>query len=163
IRGNLLAIPIEDSLLYVEPIFLQAEQSDLPELTRVIVAHGEMVVMQPTLEAALAQIFGADAVARAFPEVDTEEVIPELPGVGAGTGLRDLAREAEDVYRQAQDRLRAGDWAGYGEAIDRLGQLIRQIAESAPAEPMSPAPLAAPDGQAGPAAEGLGATAPPTL
>lgn len=159
IRGNLLAIPIENSLLYVEPIFLQAEQSDLPELTRVIVAHGEMVVMQPTLEAALAQIFGADAVARAFPDVDAEEVVPEFPR--AGVSLRDLALEADDVYRQAQDRLRAGDWAGYGEAIDRLGQLIRQIVESAPEGPSSPGPLAAPEAPDGPAAEGASRPVPP--
>ena len=72
------------------------------------------------------------------------------------TALRDLARQAEDVYRQAQDRLRAGDWAGYGEAIDRLGQLIRQIVENAPEEPLSPAP----DAPGGPAAESLGRTAP---
>ena len=109
IRGNLLAIPIENSLLYVEPIFLQAEQSDLPELTRVIVAHGDQVVMQPTLEMALAEIFGAEAVARAFPDIAADEIQPEEPSGAAGLG--DLARR-----RRAST---AGPRSGSGPATGR--------------------------------------------
>ncbi|NLE73532.1 MAG: UPF0182 family protein [Actinobacteria bacterium] len=61
IRGNLLVIPVEESLLYVEPLFLQAEQQPIPELKRVIVSYGERVVMEPTLSRALERMFGADA------------------------------------------------------------------------------------------------------
>ena len=139
IRGNLLAIPIENSLLYVEPIFLQAEQSDLPELTRVIVAHGDQVVMQPTLEMALAEIFGAEAVARAFPDIAADEIQPEEPSGAAGLG--DLARQAESVYRRAQERLRAGDWAGYGQAIEELGRLLQRLVDQVEEGPAGP-PLA---------------------
>lgn len=161
IRGNLLAIPVEDSLLYVEPIFLQAEQSDLPELTRVIVAHGEQVVMQPTLEMALAEIFGAEAVARAFPDVSADEVQPEAPGGAAG--LSDLARRAEAAYRQAQERIRTGDWAGYGEAIEELGQLLRRLAEQAAETPGSTLAPEGAEAMAGPGDQPLLAPAPPAL
>ena len=140
IRGNLLAIPIENSLLYVEPIFLQAEQSDLPELTRVIVAHGERVVMQPTLQMALAEIFGTEAVARAFPDASAQEIEPEA-AEGAAS-LADLARRAEAAYRQAQERIRTGDWAGYGAAIDELGRLLRRLADAAAEWPGTSTPAA---------------------
>ena len=61
IRGNLLVVPIDHSLLYVEPVYLVAEQNELPQLKRVIVAHGDRVAMEPTLERALAALFGAPA------------------------------------------------------------------------------------------------------
>ena len=62
LRGNLLVIPIDHSLLYVEPVYLVAEQNDLPQLKRVIVAHGDRVAMEPTLDGALAALFGAPGV-----------------------------------------------------------------------------------------------------
>ena len=58
IRGNLLVVPIKQSIMYFEPVYLQAEQSPIPELTRVIVAYGDDVVMEPTLSDALIKIFG---------------------------------------------------------------------------------------------------------
>src|SRR5918992_3910548 len=58
LRGNLLVIPIDHSLLYVEPVYLIAEQNDLPQLKRIIVAHGGRVAMEPTLDGALAALFG---------------------------------------------------------------------------------------------------------
>ncbi|BAS27691.1 UPF0182 family membrane protein [Limnochorda pilosa] len=153
IRGNLLVIPVENSVLYVEPIFLQAEQSDLPELTRIIVAHGEQVTMQPTLETALADIFGTQAVARTFPEVSPDQAAPETQPLGP-PAVADLARQAQDLYQQAQDRLRSGDWTGYGEAIDRLGQVLRQLEEeSAAAGPPPQAAPALPSSETAPPAE----------
>ncbi|HOO53809.1 MAG TPA: UPF0182 family protein [Methanothrix sp.] len=120
IRGNLLVIPIERSLLYVEPLFLRAENSELPELKRVIVAYDGQVAMEETLEEALATIF---------------EFAPEtaVPGTAAGRGedlsTAELIGEAGDLYRSAQDQLRAGNWSGYGEDIDRLGEVIRALEE----------------------------------
>jgi uncharacterized protein len=71
IRGNLLVVPIENSLLYVSPLYLRAEQGQLPELKRVIAAYGDRVVMQETLPEALAALFGAGP-APAGPGVGTE-------------------------------------------------------------------------------------------
>jgi uncharacterized membrane protein (UPF0182 family) len=60
IRGNLLVIPLEDAILYVEPIYLQAEASQLPELRRVIVAYGNQIAMEPTLAEAMARVMGVE-------------------------------------------------------------------------------------------------------
>ena len=102
IRGNLLVIPIEDGLLYVEPLFLQAERSQMPELKRVIVASGPRIVMAQTLEGALAELFG-------------------------GAEVRQMTDQALEAYRLAQERLRDGDTAGYGREIERLGRILEQL------------------------------------
>jgi len=120
IRGNLLVIPIEKSLLYVEPLYLRAENSELPELKRVIVAYDGKVAMEETLEEALAMIF---------------EFAPEAAPRAAAAGEREdlstaeLIGEAGTLYRSAQEELRTGNWSGYGEEIDRLGDVIRALEE----------------------------------
>lgn len=120
IRGNLLVIPIEKSLLYVEPLYLRAENSELPELKRVIVAYDGKVAMEETIEEALAMVF---------------EFAPEAAPRTAAAGEREdlstaeLIGEAGTLYRSAQEELRAGNWSGYGEEIDRLGEVIRDLEE----------------------------------
>lgn len=125
IRGNLLVIPIERSLLYVEPLFLRAENSELPQLKRVIVAYGSRVVMEETLEEALAMIFEFGPGA-AEPETSA--------GRGDDLSTTELIGDAGALYRSAQDQLRAGNWSGYGEEIDRLGEVIKALEERAGAE-----------------------------
>jgi uncharacterized membrane protein (UPF0182 family) len=120
IRGNLLVIPIEKSLLYVEPLYLRAENSELPELKRVIVAYNGKVAMEETLEEALAMVF---------------EFAPEAAPRAAAAGEREdlstaeLIGQAGTLYRSAQEELRAGNWSGYGEEIDRLGEVIMALEE----------------------------------
>ena len=127
IRGDLLVIPIEESLLYVEPVYLRAEQGELPELRRVIVTHGETVVMRETLEEAIAAIFGEPV-----PQPGAEPT-GETALIGAeGRSLVDAIAEA---YEQSQTALDQRDWQTYGEAQQELEQLIQQLqqqAESAP-------------------------------
>jgi len=127
IRGNLLVIPIKDSLLYVEPLYLQADTSKMPELRRVIVAHGDKIVMEPTLELSLQQIFGGQV-----PEDDIgkDDDDPQAPPGGEAplTELNDLIQRANDLYNQAQTRLQAGDWTGYGESLDRLQETLDDMA-----------------------------------
>ncbi len=125
IRGNLLVIPIEESLLYVEPLFLRAENSELPELKRVIVAYGSQVVMEETLEEALARIFGLE------PEAAPRGAIGEAAGLVEDLSTAELIGEAGALYRSAQGELRAGNWSGYGREIDRLGEVIRALEERA--------------------------------
>lgn len=127
IRGNLLAIPIKDSLLYVEPIFLQAEASRIPELRRVIVAHEDRIVMEPTLEMALQRVFG-DIGADIRPPVSPD------PGDDLGTPVPDatfqqLIERANHYYEDAQNKQRQGDWAGYGEAIKQLERALKELSE----------------------------------
>jgi len=124
IRGNLLVIPIKDSLLYVEPLYLQAEQSRMPELRRVIVAHGDMVVMEPTLDLALERIFGEGIGGEQVPS--PEDVQP--PAEGIPTSNRELINEANRLFNEAQDRLKNGDWAGYGNSMKELEDVLKKLA-----------------------------------
>jgi uncharacterized protein len=124
IRGSLLAIPLEQSLVYVQPLYLAAaEQGALPELRRVIVAHGNQIAMEPTLEQSLSRIFGAR-----LPPITTAVIPP--PGTEAAPAVttdRALAQRALEVYQRAQDALRRGDWAAYGAEQKRLEETLREL------------------------------------
>ncbi len=121
IRGNLLVIPIEDDLLYVEPLYIHAEQSQLPELKRVIVSHGGRIAMQETLESALEVVFSGRRRTVSAAEVG-EEAIPYA--------LEDLSR----LLAKAKERLAAGDWGGFGQAMEELEEAIRTMREHATQE-----------------------------
>jgi len=116
IRGNLLVIPIEDSILYVSPLYLRAEQGQLPELKRVIAAYGDRVVMKETLAAALSALFETDVAPR---------------GASLGTPLASTpaaqAHDALDHYNQAIERLKSGDWAGFGTQLDAMRGLLENL------------------------------------
>ncbi|GAW91455.1 UPF0182 family protein [Calderihabitans maritimus] len=124
IRGNLLVLPIENSILYVEPLFLQAEESKLPEFKRVIVVFEEKVVMAETLEEALRRLFGQEQVVP--PERPELSKKPEEEPVALP--LQEMVQKALQLFNQAQDRLRAGDWAGYGEFLKELEDTLQQMA-----------------------------------
>ncbi len=131
IRGNLLAIPIEDSLLYVEPIYLQAEASRMPELRRVVLLHGDRVVFEPDLPRALEAMFGGGGMMSATPPPpEFEGELPEAPPARERT-LADLIDDARQEYERAQQRLREGDWSGYGQALEALGQTLEELARKA--------------------------------
>ena len=118
IRGNLLVIPIENSILYVSPLYLRAVQGQLPELKRVIAAYGDRVVMKETLPEALAALFEGGAA-------------PAVPSASAGTPLAgpaaDRAREALDHYNLAIERLKSGDWTGFGTELNMMRGLLEDM------------------------------------
>ena len=123
IRGNLLMIPLGRSNLYVEPVFLQAEAGGLPELKRVIVAAGDQIAMEPTLEESIAAIFGTKAP-------PTEPVVkPAPPEEAVAPEIANLVEEAQQHYNQAQQYLKSGDWAGYGKELDALRAVLDRLAE----------------------------------
>jgi len=117
IRGNLLVIPIGGSLLYVEPLYLKAERGQLPELKRVIVSFGSRIAMEPTLEESLKSIFGGRVI--------TSFDVPEAPG--ASDTAEDLIKAADGHFRKAEDYQRRGNWSGYGEEMDALGETLRKL------------------------------------
>jgi uncharacterized membrane protein (UPF0182 family) len=121
IRGNLLVLPIKEALLYVEPIFLQAQESKLPELRQVVVAYGEKIVMADTLAAALKALFG-DRAAATPPGGAAALSVPSAPG-----NLAASLQEAGRLYAEAQEKLKQGDWTGYGENMKKLGQLLQEM------------------------------------
>ena len=126
IRGNLLLIPLGKSILYVEPVFLQAEGGGLPQLKRVIVVAGDQIAMEPTLGESLAVIFGAEAL-------PTEPVVtppaPPAPGEPIAAEIANLIEEAQQHYNQAQQYLQAGDWASYGSELDALKEVLERLVE----------------------------------
>ncbi|MDO9308239.1 MAG: UPF0182 family protein [Deltaproteobacteria bacterium] len=117
IRGSLLVIPIEKSLLYVQPLFLAADKAGLPELKRVIVAFGDQVVMEENLELALQRLFGGKKTVAAATAVATDSKTPPAA----------LAREAMSIYEKAMTMQRQGNWAGYGEELRKLEQVLKQL------------------------------------
>lgn len=120
IRGSLLIIPIESSLLYVQPLYLAAEdKGGLPELRRVILAYENNVVMEENLEIGLRQLFGG-RIGLDRPERVTGEESVSIGG---------LAREARSTFERAQESLRRGDWQGYGEKMEKLGQILRKMSK----------------------------------
>ena len=126
IRGNLLLIPLGKSILYVEPVFLQAEGGGLPQLKRVIVVAGDQIAMEPTLEESLAVIFGTEAIPPEEPEV--EPPTPGEPEEPLSAEITSLIEEAQQHYDRAQQYLKAGDWTGYGEELDALKAVLDQLA-----------------------------------
>jgi uncharacterized membrane protein (UPF0182 family) len=121
IRGSLLAIPIEKSLLYVQPLFLAAEKGSLPELKRVIVAFGNQIAMEETLDQSLQRVFGGKASAEPSPmSARVKEALVESS----------LAQRALDHFSRSQDFLRQGNWAGYGEEQKRLEALLREMQQA---------------------------------
>jgi hypothetical protein len=138
IRGTLLVIPVLNSVLYVQPLYLAAEAGGgLPQLTRVIAAYSDHVVMEPSLDAALSRIFGG--------QVSTAAPTAPAPTPGAGPGRAAVAqaptatvtnaaliREANQHFDRAQQLLRQGDWAGYGEEIKKLGEALKRLAATQP-------------------------------
>ena len=125
IRGELLVIPIEESLIYVQPIFTRAEGGTIPELKRVVVAHGNRVVMGESLEQGLTMLFGG-APASPVRSVVAEAGAP-VPG-GMPATMTALADRARQHYDRAIAAQRAGDWTTYGREIEQLGAVLRELA-----------------------------------
>ncbi|HEV2350945.1 MAG TPA: UPF0182 family protein [Terriglobia bacterium] len=133
IRGTLLVIPVMNSVLYVEPIYLAAQTGGgLPQMQRVIVSYSDHVVMETSLDAALSKIFGGTVES-----AGSGTAAPNTPGANPSGGLSatttpqaDLAaliREANQHYEHAQQLLRQGDWNGYGEEIKKLGEVLKRM------------------------------------
>lgn len=116
IRGNLLAIPIDKTVLYVEPLYLEsAATGAIPELKRVIVAQGDSLTMQPTLERAIEVRFGK---------------APEEPEpVGEPGAPPQVVESLRQLYVEAQEALRRGDFETYAERITRMGGILENRTE----------------------------------
>jgi hypothetical protein len=125
LRGNMMVIPIDHSILYVEPVYLIANTNEVPQLKRVIVAYDGRVAMEPTLNEALTAVFGGPPAEKAMEAADTGQTgAPALPGDVLG-----LAREA---VARADAAMQRGDWRAFGAA---LADLRKALGEGSPAAP----------------------------
>lgn len=141
IRGNLLVIPIDSSILYVEPIYLRATQSPFPELKQVVVGRGDgRVAMRPTLSQALSALLGMPAPQLAAVEPDLDQVLPSVRAPAApaeaaapptpatpAPAAHALALEAERHFQEALRHQREGDWVAYGQALERLRETLSRL------------------------------------
>ncbi len=122
LRGNTLVIPIENSILYVEPLYLEAtERGTLPQLKRVIVAYNDRLTMQQTLDEALGVIFGGAAAEELPGAVESGE------GSAVTTGESGLLLEIASLYYKAQAALAEGDLGKYQFYIDEIGKIVSGI------------------------------------
>lgn len=129
IRGDLLVIPIDEALLYVQPLYLQAEGGRIPELKRVLVAYENQVVMRETLDQALQALFagGGDVPESHAVPIAAEAGAPAGAPAQADAALRQLLQDARRLYQSAIEAQREGDWARYGEEMRRLGEVLERI------------------------------------
>ena len=130
IRGNLLVIPIDDTLLYVEPMYLSAESRQLPELKRLIASTGDRVVMAQDVDSLLAALV--------TPEARKPAVIASAPAPSPGARAGELPpsganAEALNHYRRAFEALNKGDWRTFGAEMDAMQKSL----QGAPGKPPS--------------------------
>lgn len=157
IRGNLLVIPVNDAMLYVQPIYLKAVSSGAgsPRLASVIIATKDKVVMRSTLPEAVAALGNPES--QSVGQIQEEPAVISQGGSGqsghetpsqpastpvAGTSTgpasdQEIAQEALVAYNEAQAAMQAGDWDAYGKAQERLGKLLEQLTGTPTATPAS--------------------------
>ncbi|MDP2585518.1 MAG: UPF0182 family protein, partial [Candidatus Levybacteria bacterium] len=124
IQGPLLVIPIEESLVYVRPLYLKATTGKIPELKRVIVAYGNKIAMEKTLEEGLAKIFGsAEGQTGSVAEISPQAEEP----ISVDATKEDLLQQASQAYSSAINAQREGDWGRYGEEIKKLGEILNNL------------------------------------
>lgn len=117
LRGNTLVIPIEDSLLYVEPIYLKSDtESNFPEMKMVVVSFGDKILMESTLDRAIERLFGIIAEEPQRPETEYDD-----------TSINDLINQANEIFIDANEATQKGDWAEYGRKLEELEKVLNQL------------------------------------
>ena len=115
IRGNMLVIPVEESLLFIEPLYLKAETSEIPELKRVIVSFADKIIMEENLKTALEQLFLHGRYINESLALDKD----------IEAKIKDYAAKAYTYFLRAEEHQRNGNWAGYGEEISHLKEILK--------------------------------------
>ncbi len=121
IRGNLMVIPIENSFLYVEPVFLFSTNINIPQLKRVIATTGSKVVMEPSLQESILALYDKKPIIPAV--ADSLSLIP--PTLLKGIGDQQL-HKVKSTWKELQEALKAGDWEEFGQKMDRINQLLKE-------------------------------------
>jgi uncharacterized membrane protein (UPF0182 family) len=137
IWGTLLVIPVDESLIYVRPLYLRSPEGRIPELKRVIVAYQSQIVMAETLNQALMQIFGRSIASALAPDrlqssatsvVQASSEIPDVvPGEPMNETMTELAAEAKTHFDRALKAQRDGDWATYGDEIKKVADVLDRM------------------------------------
>ncbi|MEG2198860.1 MAG: UPF0182 family protein [Anaerovorax sp.] len=123
-RGNMFVIPIEESIIYVEPVYLEASNSSLPEVKRVIVAYGDRIAYEATLGEALDSLFGSGAGTALTPE----EAPTGTPAKEEEMTQEMIIGHANEAFKNATAAQQSGDWAGYGQYLKQLEKYLNLLA-----------------------------------
>jgi uncharacterized membrane protein (UPF0182 family) len=131
LRGNLLVIPLEDAVLYVQPLYIQAQSNPLPELKRIIVASTGAVVMSDRLDTALTALGqgrSGEVLTSVAQSQNPAPTVPSQPASGEAATAASLAASARDHLRAAEAAAGRGDWATYGTEMAQVHSLLDQLA-----------------------------------
>ncbi len=121
-RGNLFIVPIEDSLLYIEPVYLEATNSSIPEVKRVIVVFGDRIAYEETLAEALNSMFGEGSTDWGGEDSDSSS------GSGDGSlSQSEIITRAQEAFDKAQDAQQSGNWSKYGEYLNELDKYLNML------------------------------------
>lgn len=127
IRGNLILLPLENSLLYVKPIYLKASATPLPELKQVIVACNQRVAMAASFSESLSALFGTSIGMPESPGTAGGSTPLSEDGTGSAVDIHSLTQQGLEQYRQAEQSLRTGDWQAFGDAMQRLQRTLNRM------------------------------------
>lgn len=125
-RGNMFVVPIEDSLLYIEPVYLEATNSSIPEVKRVIVVYGDNIAYEATLAEALNSMFGEGS---AYEREDSGNTDTTAGGNGDELSQTEIIKRAQDAFDNAQNAQKNGDWAKYGEYLNELDKYLNMLSK----------------------------------
>ena len=125
-RGNMFVVPIEDSLLYIEPVYLEATNSSIPEVKRVIVVYGDNIAYEATLAEALNSMFGEGS---AYERADSSNTDTTAGGNGDELSQTEIIQRAQDAFDNAQNAQKNGDWAKYGEYLNELDKYLNMLSK----------------------------------
>lgn len=118
IRGNLMVIPIDNNFIYVEPVFLIAQGVQIPQLQRVIVAYGDKVAMEPTLDQAMSVVFG---------KAKPKQIVAKTPVTSNGRIETPMLKQLRSVWNKAQQAMKNGDWQQYGNEMNKMKQMLNPM------------------------------------
>lgn len=125
-RGNLFVLPINDALLYVEPVYLEATNSPLPEVKRVVVAYKDKIAYEPTLAEALNSLFGEGAGDK-YSGNNIKGKDKVKGSKGKSLGQSEIIKKAQNAYNAALKAQKNGDWAEYGKHMNELEKYLKQL------------------------------------
>ena len=125
-RGNMFVVPIEDSLLHIEPVYLEATNSSIPEVKRVIVVYGDNIAYEATLAEALNSMFGEGS---AYEREDSGNTDTTSGGNGDELSQTEIIKRAQDAFDNAQNAQKNGDWAKYGEYLNELDKYLNMLSK----------------------------------